>query len=126
MSYAAGSGSSSSATSTGGAWQPPARRVSWRGSSTTCSRLRALTINRARDVLGVTHRAATLNVEKLADAGIVSELQSGGRQRVFLAVDILGARRSLTPRATAGPTATFAISRRGAARMTAGVPTWPR
>ncbi len=51
----------------------------------------ALTINRARDVLGVTHRAATLNVEKLADAGIVSELQSGGRQRVFLAVDILRA-----------------------------------
>ncbi|KAA9165006.1 Fic family protein [Amycolatopsis acidicola] len=49
----------------------------------------AMTINRAAEVLGVTHRAATLNVTKLVEAGIVAELPSTGRVRTFLAGEIL-------------------------------------
>ncbi|WP_410650046.1 Fic family protein [Amycolatopsis sp. cmx-4-54] len=49
----------------------------------------AMTINRAADVLGVTHRAATQNVIKLVDAGVLTEIQSPGRVRLFLAEEIL-------------------------------------
>ncbi|HVV09203.1 Fic family protein [Amycolatopsis sp.] len=49
----------------------------------------AMTIVRAAKVLGVTHRAATLNVAKLVEAGIVTELPSTGRVRTFVATEIL-------------------------------------
>ncbi|WP_158632592.1 Fic family protein [Amycolatopsis sp. WAC 01416] len=49
----------------------------------------AMTINRAAEVLGVTHRAATQNVIKLVDAGVLTEIQSPGRVRLFLAEEIL-------------------------------------
>jgi Fic family protein len=49
----------------------------------------AMTIGRARRILDVTHRAATLNVEKLVDAGIVSEIQGRTRRRLFVAQEIL-------------------------------------
>ncbi|MQA13379.1 MAG: Fic family protein [Pseudonocardiaceae bacterium] len=45
----------------------------------------ALTINSARDVLSVTHRAATLNIEKLVEIGLLVEVAPTGRQRRFLA-----------------------------------------
>lgn len=50
-----------------------------------------LTIPQAATRLGVTHRAATLNVQKLADAGVVVEVTSRGRNRIFVARGILGA-----------------------------------
>ena len=50
----------------------------------------ATTIGQARQVLGVTHRAATLHVEKLVAAGILTELDTPGRTRLFLASEILG------------------------------------
>ena len=49
----------------------------------------ALTILRARAILGVTHRAATVNIEKLVAVGILTEVARGGRQRFFVASDIL-------------------------------------
>ena len=49
----------------------------------------ALTIKAARDLLGVTHRAATLNIDKLVAADIVREVPSSGRARMFLATEIL-------------------------------------
>ncbi|WP_378238471.1 Fic family protein [Amycolatopsis speibonae] len=49
----------------------------------------AMTINRAAKVLGITHRAATQNVLKLVDAGVLTEIQSPGRVRLFLAEEIL-------------------------------------
>lgn len=49
----------------------------------------AMTINRAADVLGITHRAATQNVLKLIDAGVLTEIRSTGRVRLFLADEIL-------------------------------------
>jgi Fic family protein len=48
-----------------------------------------ITIGWAASVLGVTHRAATLNVTKLVDAGVLTEIPSTGRTRVFLAQEIL-------------------------------------
>lgn len=50
-----------------------------------------LTIPRARDVLAVTHRAATLNIDKLVELGIVREVQHGRRPRRFIAPDIMSA-----------------------------------
>jgi Fic family protein len=50
-----------------------------------------LTIPQAAKRLGVTHRAATLNVQKLVDAGVVVEVTSRGRNRIFVARGILGA-----------------------------------
>ena len=49
----------------------------------------AMTIGRARRILDVTHRAATLNVEKLIDAGIVTEIPRRTRRRLFVAQEIL-------------------------------------
>jgi Fic family protein len=49
----------------------------------------AMTIGRARRILDVTHRAATLNVEKLIDAGIVTEIPGRTRRRLFVAQEIL-------------------------------------
>jgi Fic family protein len=48
-----------------------------------------ITIGWAASVLGVTHRAATLNVTKLVDAGVLTEIPSTSRTRVFLAQEIL-------------------------------------
>jgi Fic family protein len=49
----------------------------------------AMTINRAAHLLGVTHRAAALNVQKLVDAGLLVEVKSMTRTRLFLAAEIL-------------------------------------
>jgi Fic family protein len=49
----------------------------------------AMTIKRAMTVLGVSHRAATMNVAKLVAAGIVDELATPGRTKIFLAAEIL-------------------------------------
>lgn len=54
-------------------------------------RIPALTIPRAQDFLGVTHRAATLTVERLVHAGILREVPTAGRRRMFLADGILAA-----------------------------------
>ena len=51
----------------------------------------AITIPRAVKALGITHRAARLNVEKLVDVGIVREVGSAARLRLFVAPDILRA-----------------------------------
>ena len=48
-----------------------------------------ITIGQAASVLGVTHRAATQNIAKLVEAGILTEIQSATRTRVFLAQEIL-------------------------------------
>lgn len=50
-----------------------------------------MTINRAMAITEVTHRAATLNVEKLVAAGILRELSRPARPRVFLADDVIAA-----------------------------------
>lgn len=47
-------------------------------------RVPALTVARAQQLLGVTHRAATQNVEKLVVAGILREVVTGRRRRRFL------------------------------------------
>jgi hypothetical protein len=49
----------------------------------------AITINRARQVLGVTHRAASLNIDRLMSAGILREVPARGRTRMFIAPEIL-------------------------------------
>jgi Fic family protein len=49
----------------------------------------AMTINRAARLLGITHRAAALNVQKLVEAGLLVEVESLTRTRLFLAVQIL-------------------------------------
>jgi Fic family protein len=69
----------------------------------------ALTINKARDRLGVTHRAAAQNIEKLIAAGILTETESRGRTRQFVGARHHDRRRGTT-RATACP--------RGAHRVT--------
>jgi hypothetical protein len=51
-------------------------------------RVPGLTIGRARQVLGVSHRAAMLNVEKLVAAGM-TEVAGRGRPRLFIAAGIL-------------------------------------
>jgi Fic family protein len=48
----------------------------------------ALTVVRLRSLLGVTHRAAQMNMQKLVSAGIVTEPPEG-RNRVYLAEGIL-------------------------------------
>lgn len=50
-----------------------------------------LTIPRAREILGVTHRAAAMNIDKLIDADIVREVQTGHRPRTFIAPAIIDA-----------------------------------
>lgn len=54
-------------------------------------RVPALTIPRAQEFLGVTHRAATLTVERLVHAGILHEVPTARRRRMFLAEGILAA-----------------------------------
>jgi hypothetical protein len=49
----------------------------------------AMTLGRARELLGVTHRAATVNVERLVQAGVLVELERSGVQRFFIAADII-------------------------------------
>jgi Fic family protein len=50
-----------------------------------------LTIPRAQRVLGVTHRAASLNIDKLIDLGILQEVRHGRRPRLFIAPAIMNA-----------------------------------
>jgi Fic family protein len=49
----------------------------------------ALTVKAAQQSLGVSHRAASLNVDKLVAAGILRNVDSTGRAKVFLATEIL-------------------------------------
>lgn len=49
----------------------------------------AMTIGRAATVLKVTHRAATFAVGKLVDAGLIVEMSSPRRVRLFLAEEII-------------------------------------
>ncbi|HWE89050.1 MAG TPA: Fic family protein [Pseudonocardiaceae bacterium] len=49
----------------------------------------AMTIARAAKVLNVTHRAATTAVQRLVDAGLIVEIRSSRRVRVFLAPEIV-------------------------------------
>ncbi|MFC0439266.1 Fic family protein [Kutzneria buriramensis] len=49
----------------------------------------AMTINRAAEVLGVTHRGAMLNVQRLVEANVLTEVASTARARLFLADDVL-------------------------------------
>src|SRR5262249_27219883 len=51
----------------------------------------AMTITRARTLLGVTHRAATVTVERLVAAGVLAEVAPRGRARMFVAPGILAA-----------------------------------
>jgi Fic family protein len=51
----------------------------------------AITINAAGSVLGVTHRAASLNIDKLIGAGILREVPSSSRTRVFIAPEVMNA-----------------------------------
>lgn len=60
-------------------------------------RVPALTIPRAQALLGVTHRAATLNVEKLLSAGILREVPGRGRTRAFIAPGVLDAVEGRSP-----------------------------
>jgi len=58
----------------------------------------ALTIPRARQVLGVSYRGAQLNVEKLVSAGIVRELKMDNGRRFFLASEIIDVTQGRTER----------------------------
>lgn len=48
-----------------------------------------LTIPRAQGVLGVTHRAASLNIDKLVELGILREVRHGRRPRLFVAPEVM-------------------------------------
>ncbi|WP_250284553.1 MULTISPECIES: Fic/DOC family N-terminal domain-containing protein [unclassified Frankia] len=49
----------------------------------------ALTVSRARRILDVTHRSASLNVAKLVESGILTEVPGRARNRLFIADGIL-------------------------------------
>jgi Fic family protein len=49
----------------------------------------AIRIAMAEEILGITFRAASLNVQKLVDAGILQEITGRERNRVFVAQEIL-------------------------------------
>ncbi len=49
----------------------------------------AVTIGQAKGLLGVTWRAASLNVEKLIEASILREITGRERNRIFVADEIL-------------------------------------
>ena len=49
----------------------------------------AIRIGMAREHLGITFRAASQNVQKLVDAGILHEATGRDRNRVFVAREIL-------------------------------------
>jgi cell filamentation protein, protein adenylyltransferase len=48
-----------------------------------------LTLPRAQEILGVTHRTATLNVEKLVRLGYLREIDDARRRRLFIAPEIM-------------------------------------
>ena len=56
-----------------------------------------LTIPRAQALLGVTHRAASLNIDKLVELGILREVQVGRRPRLFVAPDVMAAVETSDP-----------------------------
>ncbi|HWO65184.1 MAG TPA: Fic family protein [Umezawaea sp.] len=49
----------------------------------------AITIPMAQKVMGVSHRAATVNIEKLVEQGLVVEIEKSGRTRRFVALEII-------------------------------------
>jgi hypothetical protein len=49
----------------------------------------AITIARAMTALDVTHRAARLNVDKLVEVGVLTEVGARSRSKLFLAADLL-------------------------------------
>jgi Fic family protein len=51
----------------------------------------AISISRAATLLGVTHRSARLNIDKLVQAGILIEVGDRARNKVFLAREVLAA-----------------------------------
>lgn len=51
----------------------------------------ALTITSAQRILHVTHRAATVNIERLVEEGLLDEVPKAGRSRRFIARGILDA-----------------------------------
>jgi Fic family protein len=51
----------------------------------------AITITGAAKLLGVTYRAARLNIDKLVDAGVLSEIGDRPRRKLFWAEDVLDA-----------------------------------
>jgi Fic family protein len=57
----------------------------------------AMTIPQAVRLLGVTHRAARSNVEKLVRAGVLHEVGARSRNRLFLAGDVVRAVEGLPP-----------------------------
>lgn len=48
-----------------------------------------ITIPRAKTLLGVTHRAASLNIDKLVELEILREVQHGRRPRLFIAPEVM-------------------------------------
>ena len=50
-----------------------------------------MTIPRAKDILGVAHRAATQHVERLVALGMLKEIDLGRRPRRFIAPGIMAA-----------------------------------
>jgi Fic family protein len=50
----------------------------------------AVTVSRAEHLLDVTWRAASLNIDKLVNAGILREITGKERNRIFVAEEILG------------------------------------
>jgi Fic family protein len=51
----------------------------------------ALTTGRAMEILGVTHRAASLTLARLVQAGVLTEVPGSGRTRLFIAAEIIDA-----------------------------------
>jgi Fic family protein len=51
----------------------------------------AVTISRTARLLGLTHRSASQNIDKLVAAGILTELESRRRTKLFLATEVLKA-----------------------------------
>jgi len=50
-----------------------------------------ITISRAQLVLDMTHRAASLNIAKLVDLGILTEIHHERRRRLFIASEVMAA-----------------------------------
>lgn len=44
---------------------------------------------KVREILGITHRAASLNVDKLVEEGILTEATGRRRDRIYLAPEIV-------------------------------------
>lgn len=74
-----------------------------------------LTISRAMKLLGVTHRAARMNVEKLVEAGMLHEVPNG-RPRLFLATDIVAVVEGVGPDPVPGEAGQFAAGNPTTAR----------